>query len=72
MPQFIINNNAQATGEHEVHNIEAGCSHLPMPSNRISLGFHINCRGAILHAQRQFPGKTIDGCAYCSPQCHTR
>lgn len=72
MPKFIMNKNAQSTGEHEVHNLDAGCKHLPMLINCIELGFHTNCQSAVAYAKAIHPSKVIDGCAFCAPQCHTR
>jgi hypothetical protein len=40
--QFIVNRNAQANGEHEVHNLTTGCIFMPDPKNRIDLGEHPN------------------------------
>ena len=72
MAHFIINKNAQPTGEHEVHNLDAYCGHLPNSENQISLGHYNGCRGAIQYAKSQYPNASIDGCAYCAPDCHTR
>lgn len=72
MPKFIINKNAQAAGEHEVHNLSANCGHLPLAENRVPLGDHLTCKEAVAHARARFSGSTIDGCAYCAPACHTR
>lgn len=72
MPRYIMNKNAQSTGEHEVHNLDAVCRNLPMPINSIDLGSHLYCQGAISYAKSMYPGKIIDGCAFCAPQCHTR
>ena len=70
MARFCVNRNAQSTGEHEVHNLTARCSYLPQPGNRISLGEHSNCRGAVAAARQHFTN--VDGCAYCAPACHTK
>ncbi|PWK49885.1 hypothetical protein C8D97_10746 [Pleionea mediterranea] len=72
MPFYIVNRNPQSTGEHEVHRNDCTCSHMPTPSNRIDLGFHYNCQGAIIEAKRRFPGHQFDGCYYCSNACHAR
>lgn len=72
MARFILNKNAQSTGEHEVHNLDVYCGHLPNVENQISLGSHNGCREAIQYARTQYPSATIDGCAYCTPTCHTR
>ncbi len=35
MPRYCVNRQAQPTGEHEVHNLDVGCEHLPDYSNRL-------------------------------------
>ena len=73
MPYYCLNANAQRTvrREHEVHDVTPGaCNHLPLPSNRIDLGWHPNCQSAVAAARRQYPGRTIDGCEHCVPECH--
>lgn len=70
MPRFCVNKNAQHTGEHEVHNLDANCAYLPDPANRQSLGSHQDCRGALAEARKYYT--TVDGCAYCCPACHRR
>jgi len=70
MSNFCVNKNAQPTGEHEVHNLDAGCNHLPELYNRHQLGNHANCQSAVTAARRIY--SNVDGCAYCAPACHTR
>jgi len=70
MPRFCVNKNAQPTGEHEVHNLDAGCSYLPLPHNQLYLGEFSSCVGAVAAAKRHYTN--VDGCAYCAPECHTR
>ena len=72
MPRYILNKNTQSTGENEIHNADAGCSFMPLSHNQIDLGFHVNCQSAIATAKRMHPSKVIDGCASCTPACHTR
>lgn len=71
MPRFILNQNQQANGDHEIHNATTGCSHMPALANQIDLGTHATCDGAVLEAKRRYPSAKIDGCAYCCPSCHT-
>lgn len=70
MPKFCVNKNAQPTGEHEVHNLDAGCSYLPEPQNRRQLGSFANCQGAVVEAKKFY--NNVDGCFYCARECHTR
>lgn len=70
MPKFCVNKNAQPTGEHEVHNLDVYCGHLPEPSNRLDLGWHSDCHSAIRKAKESYDN--VDGCAYCCPDCNTR
>jgi len=70
MPRFCVNKNAQSTGEHEVHNLDANCSYLPEPNNQHQLGSHASCGAALIEARTVY--SNVDGCAYCAPDCHTR
>lgn len=67
---FCVNRNAQRTGEHEVHNLDASCPHLPKPDNRRDLGSHPSCSEAVIAASELY--KNVDACAYCAPKCNTR
>lgn len=69
MYKYIINQNVQPTGENEVHK-EDICDHLPYPENRILVGYFNTCREAIASARAKWPNNTIDGCAYCCPECN--
>jgi len=64
-----MNSNAQPTGEHEVHR-EATCDHLPDSENRLLIGYFDSCWSAIRTAKSKWPNLTIDGCAYCCPECN--
>ena len=67
MAAYYVNKNAQANGDHEVH--KSGCSYMPNTENRKYLGDFSNCHDAVREAKKTYP--TADGCAYCSPECHT-
>ena len=67
---FCVNRNAQLAGEHEVHNLDASCPHLPKPDNRRELGSHPSCVEAVIAASELY--ENVDGCAYCAPKCNTR
>lgn len=71
MPQFIINSNAQANGDHEVHNSSSGCNYMPRPENQVNLGSHNSCKEAVASAKKQWPQHRINGCYYCCNPCHT-
>lgn len=64
---YYVNNNAQANGDHEVHN--SVCSYLPNEKNRRYLGEFPSCQSAVMAAKQIYA--SADGCAYCSPTCHT-
>ena len=68
MPFYYVNINEQPTGEHEVH--RDTCTHLPEPKNRIDLGYCSNCREAIEKAKEYY--NRVDGCKYCSGDCHKK
>jgi hypothetical protein len=69
MKDYCINQNAQPSGQHEVHCVD-DCDHLPLPANRIPLGPFNSCHGAVAEAKRRFPQVNIDGCYYCSKECN--
>ena len=70
MARYCVNKNAQSGGEHEVHNLNVARGCLPDPQNRQDLGFHSNCASALTAARRYY--SNVDGCAHCTPECHTR
>jgi len=65
MPYYCVNNNAQANGDHEVH--EQGCVY--WPSNRKDLGWHASCSSAVTEAKKTY--RQSNGCKTCSNACHT-
>lgn len=67
MPCYIVNKNAQSSGDHEVH--REGCDTLPHLDNQLPLGSHDTCESAVAMAKTIFP--QADGCARCSPECNT-
>ena len=67
MQDYYVSKNAQANGDHEVH--ESGCLWLPRPENRIHLGRHYSCSSAVVDAKRYF--FRVNGCYHCSRPCHT-
>ncbi|MBC2776450.1 hypothetical protein [Parasphingopyxis marina] len=69
MPYFYVNANAQANGDHEVHQKDADCGHEPEPKNREGLGWHANCHGAVAEAKKRY--LQSNGCYYCCNDCHT-
>ena len=71
MPYFIVNRNAQPiSGDNEVHNLITGCAYMPLVENRVDLGSHDNCRGAVTHAMILGYAKA-NGCFWCANGCHT-
>jgi len=71
MPNYVINKNQQANGDHEVHNSTTGCTYMPKPENQIELGYHVSCQGAVSAAKTNWPKHKINGCYYCCNPCHT-
>jgi hypothetical protein len=67
MPDYLVNRNAQPTGEHEVHSY--ACKHLPLPERRQDLGWSSNSTGAMRKAKVYY--SNIDGCVYCCSEIHT-
>ena len=75
MPNYCVNKNAQPqSGDHEVHDVDIERPCLPAASNRIPLGWHANCHGAVAEAKRRYPQQSasIDGCYHCANDCHTK
>ena len=70
MANYYLNNNAQPTGEHEVH--KDGCSWLNLVLSKTNLGYCNNCHEALVKARSLKPFWDIDGCKYCCPDCHTK
>ena len=68
MYRYCVNKNAQSTGEHEVH--QENCAYLPDWESRVDLGNHPNCQSALRKAREYY--SNVDGCAFCSSECHTR
>ena len=67
MKHYYVNKNSQSNGDHEVHN--GGCPWLPRAENRIYLGFYSTCHQAVTEARKYY--RQVNGCAHCSPACHT-
>lgn len=67
MARYYVNKNSQSNGDHEVH--ASGCSWLPMAENRIYLGAFENCKEAVKEAKNHYD--QVNGCYYCSNDCHT-
>lgn len=65
--RYFVNKNAQDNGDHEVH--VTGCNWLPNESNREYLGLFNNCHDAVAEARRHYT--QVNGCYYCSNDCHT-
>ncbi|RMA41105.1 hypothetical protein D9R08_16630 [Rhodophyticola porphyridii] len=68
MKHFYVNNTAQQYGDHEVH--EQGCYWLSLAKNTSYLGQFSDCHGAVAEAKRNHHRQS-NGCATCSPACHT-
>lgn len=66
MEHYYVNDNAQSSGEHEVH--KQGCRYFP--GSNTYLGYFSNCRDAVQKARTIY--SKVDGCNWCSRECHTR
>ena len=67
MARYYVNKNVQPNGDHEVH--KSGCSWFPNPENRTYLGDFYSCSSAVIEARRYYT--QVNGCYYCSEDCHT-
>ncbi len=68
MTKYYVNDNAQPTGEHEIH--EESCWFLPVLKNRRYLGEFFSFADAKKAAEQLYDN--VDGCAYCCPEGHTK
>ncbi len=68
MDEYVVNKNAQETGEHEVH--KTTCDYLPEIQNQLHLGYFYDCHDAVKKAEETY--SNVDGCYYCCLSCHTR
>jgi len=77
MPKYILNRNQQdsASGmNNELHDETPGvCTRLPLPGNRLDVGYYSNCKDAMAAAVQKYPEyrSSIDGCYYCCRECHS-
>ncbi len=67
MPNYYVNTNQQANGDHEVHT--DGCSYPPDLANRHQLGWHATCHDAVRESKKTYPKS--NGCYWCCSACHT-
>lgn len=65
---YYVNKNAQANGDHEVHRDD--CRYTPAAASRIYLGRLPGCASAVTAAKTHY--HQVNGCATCSPKCHTQ
>lgn len=70
MPNYCVNMNEQANGDHEVHDLASPFGCLPSPGNRLDLGAHSSCFGAVSAAKQRGYTKA-NGCVHCARVCHT-
>lgn len=69
MPNYCVNEVAQANGDHEVHDLTASNWCLPNPTNRVDLGWHGSCVDAVAAARKYYT--KVNGCYWCARACHT-
>lgn len=70
MPYYCVNENAQPNSrDHEVHDTASTKGCLPDEVNRVDLGWHASCSGAVEAAKSYFTD--VNGCYYCANACHT-
>lgn len=68
MVSYYVNDHAQQnSGDHEVH--REGCVWLPSIESKTYLGEFTSCEPAVRKAKTIYA--SADGCATCSPACHT-
>jgi hypothetical protein len=55
-------------GVHEVHDLEAGCEHLPAREDRLPLGWHDDAQHAVTQARGIYP--KVGLCEQCADASH--
>lgn len=68
MQKYLLNLNMQSNGDYEVHT--STCRYSPS-QNFDDLGYHITCSSAVQIAKTRHRYKRINGCYFCSNECHT-
>ncbi len=68
MKNYYVHKLADNKGDHEVH-VE-GCNKMTVPSNFLNLGQFNNCWAAVAEAKKHY--SQVNGCFYCSKECHTQ
>ena len=66
--KYYVNKNAQANGDHEVHALN--CAWLPSRKTVSILESSPIVLQQLRRARRYY--SQVDGCAHCSPNCHTQ
>lgn len=70
MPNYCVNRNAQpGSKDHEVHDLASAYGCLPSAENRLTLGWHADCSGAVRQARAYYTD--VNGCRWCATACHT-
>jgi hypothetical protein len=69
VPNFVVNKHPQwGSDVHEVHDSASRKECLPDPDNQVALGEFSHCAEALAAARLYFP--QVDGCFFCTPECH--
>lgn len=66
--KFYYLNLHPKNNNYEVH--EEDCVFIPTLGNRKYLGYFNSCKDAVEKAISLYPTYKIDGCYYCSKECH--
>ena len=67
MASYYVSRNPQGNGDHEVHT--SSCFFLPDSENRTYLGEFLACSAVVNEARNYYA--QVNGCYYCSNECHT-
>jgi len=59
---YYVSKSPQANGHHEVH--ASTCLLLPLPEERLVLGYHESCKDALEYARLNY--RQVTGCKTCS------
>ena len=66
--KYFVSKTPEETGEHEVH--AEGCPKIPSVIHRKYIGEYLSCKDAVSDAKGFY--YPVDGCKFCSPNCHSR
>lgn len=65
MDRFIIDENTQAGGAHQIHNVTHGCTQLPHADAQFTIGYFASAELAYKQARMNWPREKVSPCTEC-------